>query len=481
LDRPERGEWPTDRLIDTHAHLTAPHYTDDLPAVLKRAREAGVGCVIDVGTDLETSRRAIKHAGSWSMVSAAVGVHPSDLLEVPGDWLSLIRRLGREPAVVALGEIGLDYHYDTVPEDRQKDAFRRQCDLAVELGLPALIHCRKAMADVLRIMEESGVNRGIMHCFSGNLEEARRAIELGFHISFAGNLTFRNSRLPEVARQLPTSRILVETDSPYLTPVPRRGRRNEPALIVHTVRELVRILSPLTYEDVVRITGRNGAEVLGLGGQTTEPTIAYRIRRSLYLNVTNRCLNNCLFCARNGDYKVKGYDLRLKREPSLTEVLAAMGDAEGYDQVVFCGYGEPTIRLDLLLEVGRRLKGRATSLRLNSNGLGSLYHGRDIVPELAGVVDSVSVSLNAADAVEYHRLCRSRYGLSAFPAVLDFIRRAAEHIPQVTATAVAYPGIDVGPVEKLAREKLGVDFRLRVCQPINQTTNVPPTPTGVGG
>jgi TatD DNase family protein len=480
VDHPEPGSWPADRLIDTHAHLTDHHYVDNLPAVLDRARAVGVSCVVDVGTDEETSRQAIEHARSHPPVTAAVGIHPSDLTTVSKGWFDRLRTMCRAPEVVALGEIGLDYHYDTVPRDSQQDTFRRQLDLAVDVGLPVVVHCRKAMDDVLRIIEDSGINRGIMHCFSGTPEEGRRAVELGFHVSFAGNLTYKKSLLPAVARELPTNRLLVETDSPYLTPVPHRGKKNEPALVVHTVRELARILSPLTYEDLVRITGRNAAAFLGLDGPKPESTIAYPIRRSLYLNVTNRCSNQCLFCARGGDYTVKGHDLRLERDPSADEVLEAVGDPAKYDQVVFCGYGEPTIRLDLLLEVGRRLKGRARSLRLNSNGLGSLHHQRDIVPELAEVIDSISVSLNAADPVEYHRLCRSRYGLEAFPAVVDFIRQAARHIPRVIATAVAYPGLGVGPVEHLARRELEVDFRLRTYQPGGKRQTVSPTRIGGG-
>lgn len=196
--------------------------------------------------------------------------------------------------------------------------------------------------------------------------------------------------------------------------------------------------------------------------------IAYELEGSLYLNLTNACPNKCLFCVREYAPGVGGYQLWLDRDPSAEEVIAAAGDISPYREVVFCGYGEPTCRLDTLLHVARNLHGRGVPLRLNTNGLGNLIAGRDILPELAGCIDVVSVSLNAADSEEYQRLCRPAFGERAFPAVLDFIRRAKEYIPRVVASVVPFEGLDLEACRRLAGE-LGADFRIRQMIPGEDT------------
>jgi TatD DNase family protein len=251
----------------------------------------------------------------------------------------------------------------------------------------------------------------------------------------------------------------VETDCPYLAPVPHRGKRNEPALVRLTA-EKVAELKGLTLADVARITTHNAERLFGIGSGDQQARIAYRIRDSLYLNITNRCSNRCSFCAKFDDFTVKGHFLRLEHEPSVREVLSAVGDAAGCEEVVFCGYGEPLLRLDLVIAVARKLKQRGLRVRINTDGQANLVHGRNILPELAGLVDSISVSLNAADAATYARLCNTPFGGSGFQAVCDFLREAPRHIPQVTASAVTVPGLDVAAVRRLA-ESLGVSFRER--------------------
>lgn len=192
--------------------------------------------------------------------------------------------------------------------------------------------------------------------------------------------------------------------------------------------------------------------------------IAYELEGALYLNLTNACPNRCRFCVREYAPGVGGYDLWLDREPTVEEIIAAAGDVSPYREVVFCGYGEPTCRLETLLDVARALHGRGVPLRLNTNGLGNLIAGRDILPELAGCIDAVSVSLNAPNNEEYQRLCRPVFGERAFPAVLDFLRRAKEYIPRVVASVVPYDGLDLEACRRLA-EELGAEFRIRQMIP----------------
>ncbi|MCL6638361.1 MAG: TatD family nuclease-associated radical SAM protein [Firmicutes bacterium] len=189
-------------------------------------------------------------------------------------------------------------------------------------------------------------------------------------------------------------------------------------------------------------------------------TVAYPLGDSLYLNITNRCTNDCLFCIRRTREGIGAYDLWLDREPDLTEVLAQAADAGKYREVVFCGYGEPLVRADLLLEAARELKKKGARVRINTNGHAGLIHGRNVAAEFGGLVDAVSVSLNASDAASYNKLCRPQYGIEAFKAVLEFARQCIRHVPQVTLTAVEWPGVDVEGCRGIARA-MGAGFRVR--------------------
>ncbi len=189
-------------------------------------------------------------------------------------------------------------------------------------------------------------------------------------------------------------------------------------------------------------------------------TVAYELEGSLYLNVTNRCTAACSFCTRGTSPRIGPYDLRLRKEPTLQELRMAAADAERYREVVFCGYGEPTLRLDVVTALAAELHGRGISLRLNTNGHGNLIHRRNIVPELARSFPSVSVSLNAADAPAYRRLCRPRFGLRSYGAVLDFTRNCRRLIPRVVVTVVDVEGVDIGACRQVAAD-LGVPLRVR--------------------
>jgi TatD DNase family protein len=198
-----------------------------------------------------------------------------------------------------------------------------------------------------------------------------------------------------------------------------------------------------------------------VGKEVPKGKIVYPIRNSLYLNLTNRCSNRCTFCWKNASFVVKGHDLELSREPDDRELLQAIGDPKRYDEVVFCGFGEPLLRLDLVKTVAAELKKKGAKIRIDTDGQANLVYGRNILPELKGLVDAVSVSLNAENAQKYHRLCRSPFGEKGFEGVLEFLREAKKFIPEVTATALTMPGVDLEACRRLAEEGLGVKFRPR--------------------
>jgi len=249
-------------LIDSHTHLYDPAYDADRDAVIRRAREAGIQAVIAIGCDLETSRRAVELADQHEMIYATVGVHPHEVKHLDDAMAAELHQLAAHKKVVGYGEIGLDYYYLHSPKETQRRQFRMQIGLAKTLGLPIVIHSRDAKSDTLAILKEEGAETvgGVMHCFTGDLEMARAAIEMNFYISFSGVLTFANAGpLREVARALPLGRILVETDCPYLSPVPNRGRRNEPAYVRLTADVLARLHPSRTPESVMEMTAENAA------------------------------------------------------------------------------------------------------------------------------------------------------------------------------------------------------------------------------
>jgi TatD DNase family protein len=298
-----------------------------------------------------------------------------------------------------------------------------------------------------------------MHCFSGDIEFARRMMDLGFSISIAGPVTFpKAEKLREVVKQVPIERMLVETDAPYLAPQEHRGKRNEPAYVRHTA-EMVAKVKGLSFDDVARITSFNAMQLFGIGEIAKKGKIAYPIRNSLYLNVTNRCTAACTFCVRYFTDFVKGHNLRLKDEPAAEELIREIGDPRRYDEVVFCGYGEPLLRLDVVKAVSADVKKKGGKVRIDTNGHGNLIHKRNILPELAGLVDAVSVSLNAQDADLYEKLSQPKFA-GAYDAVKEFIREAKKYIPDVTATVVSAPGVDVQACRRIA-EELGARFRVR--------------------
>jgi TatD DNase family protein len=232
-------------LFDTHAHLDDPQFATDLSEVLVRAANAGVTKVVTIATTAESSWAALELARTYPILAPTVGIQPNCVAAArPPDW-DLVAGWAREAGIVALGETGLDRHWHDTPFDQQEDYFARHLGLARETGLPVVIHCREAEADVLRLLQEDferhGPVRGVMHSFTGTAETASACIAMGLYISFAGMVTYKNaSNLRQVARTVPIDRLVIETDSPYLAPVPHRGKRNEPANVRHTLECMAR-------------------------------------------------------------------------------------------------------------------------------------------------------------------------------------------------------------------------------------------------
>ena len=448
-------------MIDTHAHLDFRQFDRDRSQVIEYAFSNGVERIINVGFDLKSSGNSVRLAEEYDKIYCAVGFHPHGARDLTDESLKGIEKLARHEKVVAIGEIGLDFYRNLSPQEDQIRAFEKQIALAKELRLPIVVHVREAWDAAIAILKESeaGSVGGVLHSFAGNSDQARMAQDMGFYLGFNGMLTYPDSKVPQVAKEISLDSILVETDSPYLSPIPHRGKRNQPAYVGLVLKRLSELFSPLTFQDVERITSLNACRLFKLC-KKFPPKIAYPIRDSLYLNTTNRCSNDCVFCVRNYTDFVKGHNLRLEREPTYDEVINSVDGLEKYREVVFCGYGEPTIRLDLLKDVARYLKSKNVKVRLNTNGQGNLIHKRNIVPELVGLIDVVSISLNAEERGKYERLCKPRFGKNVFQQVIAFAKECKKLLPRTVLTVLDMKEIDLKKCEMISRG-LGVEFRIR--------------------
>lgn len=253
-------------LFDTHVHLNAEQYDEDLQEVIDRALDAGVQNMVVVGFDEETINKAMELVERYDFLYASVGWHPVDAIDMTDEHLAWLEELAAHPKVVALGEMGLDYHWDKSPKDVQKEVFRKQIRLARKVKLPIIIHNRDATEDVVEILSEENVKEvgGIMHCFTGSLEVAKQCMDMNMYISYGGPVTFKNAKKPkEVVVDIPLDRLLIETDCPYLTPHPHRGKRNEPGY-VSLVAEQIAELRGISYEELAVKTTENAKKLFGI-------------------------------------------------------------------------------------------------------------------------------------------------------------------------------------------------------------------------
>ncbi len=253
-------------LIDSHCHLGDKAFDADRAEVVARSWEAGLTRLIVIGESPDATKLALQLAADEPRISVTAGVHPHDATTWSDTTSTWLRETLARPAIVALGEIGLDYHYDHSPRDTQRRAFSDQLALAVELGLPAVIHAREADDDVASILRDHPSVVAIMHSYSSGLELWHQAVAMGHYISFSGMVTFKNWTLDEAVRETPLDRLLVETDAPYLAPVPMRGKRNEPAYVGHVASRVADVRG-MTPDGLIECTGENAARVFGMRGE----------------------------------------------------------------------------------------------------------------------------------------------------------------------------------------------------------------------
>ena len=448
--------------VDTHSHLFYPNFEGELDEIISRAKQNGVDYILVPSTDLETAEQVIDLTKKYEMVYGAVGVHPHDTKDWDSSFIPKIEKLSKKKKIVAIGEIGLDYYYDFSPKEKQIEAFKAQIELALKLDLPVIIHNRDSNEDMMEIIRSycgSGL-KAQFHCYNGSLEDAMELFGMNYMISFTGNITFKKAdSLRKILQHIPPENLLLETDSPFMTPVPYRGKRNEPSY-VKFVAEKVAELHNLRIEDVARITSFNAFRIFGIGSKP-ETASTYKLGDSLYINITNRCNANCSFCRRKDNPVLRGYNLGMERseEPSADVFNKEIGNPKNYKEIVFCGYGEPTIRWDVTKAVAKYVKDNGGRTRLNTDGHGSRINKKDITPEMKGLIDVVSISLNSYDAKQYSELV----GLdtSYFYEMIDFAKKSKLFVEKVVMTIVSINEVDVERARKITEEEIGAEFRVR--------------------
>lgn len=253
-------------IIDSHVHLDDRRFDNDRDMIIRNLESNGIELAINIGADLKTSIASVALADKYDNIYATVGVHPHSAKEVDNSTIEILRSFAKRDKVVAIGEIGLDFHYDNSPRDVQRKWFKEQLKLAKEVNLPVVIHTREASQETFDILKEAqdGSLRGVLHCYSGSVEMALEYIKLGFYISIAGPVTFNNARVTkEVAKAVPLDKLLIETDCPYLTPMPYRGKRNEP-MFTKYVAQTIAELRGITFDELAEATNRNTKELFGI-------------------------------------------------------------------------------------------------------------------------------------------------------------------------------------------------------------------------
>jgi TatD DNase family protein len=448
--------------IDTHAHLFFENFKDDIDEVINRALESGVDYIVVPATDLKTAREAISLSEKYKQVYATVGIHPHDTKDWDESLIRQIAELAKHPKVVAIGEIGLDYYYDFSPQDQQIKAFKSQLDLAIKLELPVVIHNRDSDGDMMDIVQ-SYCGTGLkaqFHCYNGSLDDALEFLKMNHFISFTGNITFKKSDgLREILKHIDLNHLMLETDSPFMTPVPFRGKRNEPAYVTYVAQQLADV-HKISVEEVGRITSLNAFRFFGIGN-VPKTSFTYLLGNSLYINVTNRCNADCTFCRRKEDPFLRGYNLGMKKseEPAAEVYIEEIGNPSKYDEIVFCGYGEPTIRWDVVREVAKYVKANGGSTRINTNGHGNIINKKDITPEMKDVIDVVSISFNSFDSKQYAELMR--VSEEHFEAMKKFASLAKGFVKKVVMSVVSLDEVEIEKSRKVVEEEIGVEFRVR--------------------
>jgi TatD DNase family protein len=441
-------------MIDSHTHLDHPSYKDDLEEVLARAVEDGVSAMVNVGYDRESTKATTAFVQRYPFFFGVLGTHPHDAVKHDLDYELELKALLERPRMIGVGEIGLDYHYDHSPRDIQRKVFRRMLWLARLKDKPVVIHCREAERDVLNMLASERMRfRGIFHAFSHDASVAARVTDLGLHLGIGGVATFARSGLQDILRTVPLDRVVLETDCPYLTPHPFRGKRNEPALVGFVVDTLSR-LHGIPAEDVVRRTMDNFLLAMRLEKKSLPPPV-YKIGNKVYIHISPdqdpATLTDLALRAVSGREDAGEGETGLRVVPSgnVTEDGGVNGERPA-DEVVLCGFCEPLEHVDHVRTVAGRLKPAGVKIRVVTGRRGHVDAAMDAVDALRGFVDRLSVRMNGPTAAQHERVANTGLGDAAFGSLVELARHSVSIGIETECLFLAAPKTKLEPCLELA-------------------------------
>jgi TatD DNase family protein len=419
-------------MIDSHCHLNLDHFEDDQEGTIGRALNDGVIGFMNIGYDRSSLRQTLELVEQYPFMFGAAGVHPHDATSYDADLDNEVRAALDHPRMVAVGEIGLDFYRDIAPREVQIDVFRKMIALSREKDhKPIVIHCRDAFNEVIEtLINEGGTYRGIFHAFSGGDAEARTIFTLGFHVGIGGVITYRNARLAETVAALPIERLVIETDSPYLTPHPWRGKRNEPAFVAHVLRTIARAKN-MTVAEVDRITTENYLNAMGLPAEAL-PRPVYKLGDAVYIQAA-----------------------------AATPADLDSVSSEDETEAVLTGVVDPLDNMEHLLALASRARERGWRVRVNSLGFANHTAGRDVTKELGGLVDEIDVTLFGVTAKLHDELAYPSVDNEGWEQIRDFIRCSVASGIETVCEFVATPGFEPEPCRQFARD-LGARYDIRM-------------------
>jgi TatD DNase family protein len=434
-------------MIDSHAHLDHPLFSEDIDDVVRRAVEDGVRAVVNIGYDPESARATAALVDKYDFFYGVLGTHPHDAAGHTLAYEIELKELLDRPRMIGVGEIGLDYYYDHSPREAQRKVFRRMLWMARLKDKPVVIHCRDAERDVLDMLASERMRfRGIFHAFNHGPAEATRATELGFHLGIGGVATFKKSRLSEILHAIPLDRIVLETDCPYLAPTPWRGRRNEPAMVAQVVEALSR-LHGLAPEEVVRQTTENFALAMRVEEKTLPPPV-YKIRNRVYIHTTPDTEPGLLA------------DLAAQAADDIAGSGEGPGGGSRAEEAVICGFYEPLDRIEQVMAVAERLRTKGVRVRVITGTRGHAALGRDAAQSLRGVIDGLTVRMYGTTPAQHEQVAMTGLGDAAFTSLTDCIESAVTAGIKTDCLFISVPKMKVERCRALA-DSLGAGCEVR--------------------
>jgi TatD DNase family protein len=419
-------------MIDSHCHLNLDHFDDDRDIAVARAVSDGVTAFMNIGYDRTSLRQTLELLEEYPFMFAAAGVHPHDAVSYNAELDAEVRAALAHPRVVAVGEIGLDFYRDIAPRETQIEVFRKMIGMSRETGhMPIVIHCRDAFNEVIEtLLSEGGTYRGIFHAFSAGEAEARSVFQLGFHIGIGGVITYKNARLAETVALLPIEKIVIETDSPYLTPHPWRGKRNEPAFVTHVLRTIAKVKN-MTVAEVDRVTTQNYLDAMGLGPEVL-PRPVYKIGDAVYIQSA-------------------------AATPADLDHVAP----DSVSEAILTGVVDPLENMENTLAISSRAREQGWRVRVNTSGFANQTAGRDITRELAGIANEIDVTLFGVNSKQHDELAYPSVGSEGWEIMRDFVRCSVASGIETVCEFVATPGFDAEPCREFART-LGARYDIRM-------------------